>query len=161
MIVFKSMTIFFTDIPLIEQFGVSGMSNAFAHMSWLENKIYVLYFGSTTIRVFTDQAPFDELLEATQIPLLGRPCSMISSPASRSIFVSDGFGYIYKIQIQNGKIHQWKVRSPNGNVGHITSLSISPISEYSLVTSFLRRGFQFGSISVRVAIVLPPQWWFT
>ena len=93
--------IFFTDIPLIEQFNVSEMGNPFAYIAWFENKIYVLYFDSKTVRVFTDQALFDELLEATQIPEIGRPMSMIISAFSRSIFISDEFGYISKIQINN------------------------------------------------------------
>ena len=125
----------FTDIPLIEQ--LSKTIDTFAYMSWLENKIYVLYSGSTTVRVFTDQAPSEELLEAIQIPELGKQLSMTTSGVSRSIFISDDFGYIYKIQMPTGKISRWKILSLDGKPGAITRMSNSTVLDNCLVTSFI------------------------
>ena len=121
---------------MIEQFEVTGVSDRLIYMSWLGNRIYVVYYGSTTIRVFTDHAPFGELLEAIQIPELGRPVSMTASAVSKSIFISDNVGYIYKIQMPTGKIRRWESRSLDGKFGLTARMSDSTVLDNCLVTTF-------------------------
>ena len=128
---------------------MSKMRNRYAYMSWLENKIYILYCDSPIIRVFTDQAPgpFDKSLEAIiQIPELEKSTSMVSNAVSRSIFISDEFGYIYKIQMPTGDISRWKFLSLDGKSGAISRMSNSTVSDNCLVTSFVYNDYEYESI---------------
>ena len=118
-------------------------------------KIYILYFGSTTIRVFSDQAPFDELREAIQIPTLGKSLDMLANAASRSIFISDGRGYIYKIQMPTGEISRGKICSFNGKSGFITRMSNSMLLNNCLVTSFLYGDYEFGPTRFELQLISP------
>ena len=121
-------------------------------MAWLENKIYILYIGSTTLRVFTDQAPFDELLEAVQIPTLGKPLNMIANAVSRAIFISDCIGYIYKIQMPTGKIRRWESLSLYSKLGLTTRMSNSTALGNCLLTSFLYKPNNVASIQYELQL---------
>ena len=68
-------------------------------MAWFENKIYVVHSDIKIVRVFVDQAPFNELPEGIVMTQQVHPYGMATHAPSRSIYISDiNGGFIWKLQ---------------------------------------------------------------
>ena len=123
---------FFLDIPLIEQFR--RLSNPDIEIAWLENKIYVTYVGIKRVRVFADQAPFNELPEGIEIKELDCVYGMTASASTRSLFLSD-----------NMHSCVWVIELPNNVLKHIevrfcpSHMSITPGDELLVVVEDERK----------------------
>ena len=106
---------------------MSGGTERFK-VTWLENKIYVVSNSSNLVHVYSDQEPFDELkddrIELKKMRTLG---DIAASGVSRSIFISEGNGYIFKIQMPSKEISQWKIK------GRPWGLSINSSDELIVV----------------------------
>ena len=119
---------FFPDIPLIEQFRLRRVSKPDIEIAWLENKIYVAYVGIKRVRVFADQAPFNELPEGIEIKELDFVHGMTASASTRSLFISD-----------NTRCCVWAIELPNNVLKHIevrfcpSHMSITPDDELLVV----------------------------
>ena len=87
-------------------------------MTWLENKLYVLYDNLNEpisdnvnrLRVFADHAPYEELPEGIVLEGIKHAFGMAASVATRAIFFSEPFeGCIWKLQIQKNETKRFPV----------------------------------------------------
>ena len=79
-----------------------------AGLSWFENKIYVICEKSTNIHVYPDNSPYEELQDEEikitkkwhfRTKVIKSPKDMVASHVSRSIFISDSNGCIWKVKM--------------------------------------------------------------
>ena len=128
--------IVFLDIPLVEQFRLRRVTKERIEIAWLENKIYVTYFGIKRVRVFSDQVPFNELPEGIEIKELLFARGMAASATTRSLFISDSLGCcVWKIEFPNNilKCYHCFLLVP-------TLISITPDDELLVVVDDDRMG---------------------
>ena len=111
-----------SDLPLVEEFEIKENYRHGCPIAWLEDKLYVAFKGISSVRVFADRAPFEELEETIEIENMD-PFSMTSSAANRSIFIGDSKGCIWKIQMPEREVSRWEI------VGEASDLSITPKGE--------------------------------
>ena len=109
-----------------------------AHVAWLDNKIYVAHYGMKGVRVFTDRTPFTELPERINIKKFEHPCGMVASTISNSIFISDMYPSIWKIQLPDYKLCRMKFSSD-----YPEHLSITPDNELLAVMGLGENSLDF------------------
>ena len=78
---------------MVEQFKVRRVTDKEMSLTWLANKIYVIYYNIKRIRVFSGQAPFNELPEAIELKGAGFLWTIVADKASQSLFISDAEGW--------------------------------------------------------------------
>ena len=98
-------------------------------MVWLEPAIYITYHSIEAVRVFADQAPFQEL-EPILIKDMEAPDSMTASAQNQTIYISDSIDErIWRIQLSNKK---WtRLTFPSGHFPW--QLSVTPKNELLVV----------------------------
>ena len=122
---------FVLDVPLVdEQFILEGVHDEEVLVAWLDNKIYVTYFGIKKVRVFSDQTPFTELPTPIHIKKIDVPRGMVASTLSNCIFLSDSF-CIWKIELPDHKITRYRTWDSS----EPTHLSVTPDNELLVVTA--------------------------
>ena len=98
-------------------------------MAWLENNIYILQPGMRRIRVFADQAPFDELPGGIELNRLKHSFSLVASAKHRSLFISDTSNQcIWQIKMPGKRVKRWDM---DGGVPW--QMSITPDDELLVV----------------------------
>ena len=120
----------FSDVPFVEQFKVSRVLQDLVEMAWLENNIYIIQPGRR-IRVFSDQAPFNELPGGIELNRMRHPFSIVSSATHRSLFISDTSDQckcIWQITMPGKRVKRWDM---DGAVPW--QLSITPDDELLVV----------------------------
>ena len=110
-----------SEIPLVERFELQDSGERHIIIAWLENKFYVTYSRSSTVQVFADRAPFEELEEPFEVPDMGDPGSSVASADTRSIFFSeDNARCIWRIQMPEKELTRMEVD------GLLSNISITP-----------------------------------
>ena len=125
-----SKTYFVPGFTLFGEFDVKTNCEVYdGEIAWLDHLIYVTYEGISTIRVFEDHPPFNELSERIVIDEWAKPYSMVASPANRSLYVSDYYtDCIWKIQMPGKEVSRWTIEGARGDC-----LSITPNGELLVV----------------------------
>ena len=104
-------------------------------MAWFEPQICISYHGLKAVRVFADQAPFQEQ-EPVQIEDMEDPCSMAASAKSHAIYISESKAKrIWKLNLPN-KIPKL-LMFQSGNPGQ---LSVTPKNELLVVVESPYKG---------------------
>ena len=120
-----------------------GEDEPVAGMSWLENKIYVIHEGSTSIHVYPDNPPYKELKDEeikikkkkkwrSRALEVKSPRDMVASQVSCFLFISDA-------NEDSGCI--WKVKMPGRRISRLmidgipSKLSISTADELMAIVS--------------------------
>ena len=106
----------FADTPLVEQFKIRGMKNRDGiQMAWLDNKIYVVHKGLERVRVYADEAPFNELQDEIKLEGLGNPMGLYANACSQLLLIGDDINdCFWKIQLPGKEVSRWDINDPPG-----------------------------------------------
>ena len=119
-------------------------------MAWLDNKIYVVQNGLERVRVYADEAPFNELQDEIKLKGLDNPMGLYASACSQSLLIGDVINdCFWKIQLPGEEVSRWDINDPPGRA---LAMSITPDDEllavirhdppYKAFVDRLRREFE-------------------
>ena len=107
-------------------------------MAWFENRIYVVHSDIKIVRVFADQAPFNELPEGVVLKQQVHPYGIATHAPSRSIYISDiNWGFIWKLQFPQKTVSRISIRLKRYKARNI---SVTPNDELLVLMSDFYEG---------------------
>ena len=117
----------FADTPSVEQFKVRKLKDQDGiQIAWLDNKIYVIQGGLDRVRIFADEAPFNELQDRIEMEGLGDSTRLVASVCSQLLVISDDTNKCFwKIQLPGNEVTRWDMDPP----GSVLSMSITSDDE--------------------------------
>ena len=148
--------LWFSDVPLVDQFKIRVDNRTDEYMTWLESKIYVSFWNLKLLRVFDDHAPFKELPEGIKIEGLRDLSSMSASLSTRSIFLSDFYGRcIWKIQIPQYDVKRLPLKNYPTKLSVTRDDELLVIMQIFVPTLYSMDIFRVADVSLVKSIPLP------